>query len=96
MLMAAGVGIGIIPRSSALRHARTLKLRIVALNDAWARRESKIVSRAHAPLPRIAVELIRHLANFQHQERRLQRCALRPPCSAMHCHRDRGTRLCGL
>lgn len=71
MLVAAGVGIGIIPRSSALRHARTLKLNIVALTDPWARRESKIVSRAQAPLPRIAVELIRHLANFHLADRLL-------------------------
>jgi DNA-binding transcriptional LysR family regulator len=71
MLVAAGVGIGIIPRSSALRHVRTMKLQIVALSDEWARRESKIVNRAHVPLPKLAAELIRHLANFNLEERLL-------------------------
>ena len=64
LLVEAGVGIGIIPRSSALRHARTLKLQIVGLSDEWAKRETKIVHRAHVPLPKLAAELIRHLADF--------------------------------
>jgi len=71
LLVEAGVGIGIIPRSSALRHARTMKLQIVGLSDEWAKRESKIVNRAHSPLPKLAVELIRHLANFNFEERLL-------------------------
>ena len=56
---------------SALRHARTMKLQIVGLSDEWAKRESKIVNRAHSPLPKLAVELIRHLANFNFEERLL-------------------------
>jgi DNA-binding transcriptional LysR family regulator len=71
LLVEAGVGIGIIPKSSALRHARTMKVQIVALADEWARRETKIVSRAHAALPKLAGELIRHLANFNFEERLL-------------------------
>jgi DNA-binding transcriptional LysR family regulator len=71
LLVEAGVGIGIIPRSSALRHARTMKLKIVPLSDDWARRETKIVNRAHVPLPKLAAELIRHLANFNFEERLL-------------------------
>jgi DNA-binding transcriptional LysR family regulator len=71
LLVEAGVGIGIIPRSSALRHARTMKLKIVPLSDEWARRETKVVNRAHAPLPKLAAELIRHLANFHFEERLL-------------------------
>jgi DNA-binding transcriptional LysR family regulator len=71
LLVEAGVGIGIIPRSSALRHARTLKLQTVTLSDEWAKRETKIVNRAHSPLPKLAVELIRHLANFNFEERLL-------------------------
>ncbi|MBB1603778.1 LysR substrate-binding domain-containing protein [Variovorax sp. UMC13] len=70
-LVAAGVGIGIIPRSSAQRHARTMKLKVVALSDLWARRESKVVSRANATMPKLATDLIAHLANFNFEERLL-------------------------
>ncbi|MEJ8845784.1 LysR family transcriptional regulator [Variovorax rhizosphaerae] len=69
MLVAAGVGIGIIPRSSALRHVRAMKLQIVGLADEWAKRESKIVNRMHVPLPKLAAELVRHLTNFQFEDR---------------------------
>jgi hypothetical protein len=48
-----------------------MKVQIVALADEWARRETKIVSRAHAALPKLAGELIRHLANFNFEERLL-------------------------
>jgi DNA-binding transcriptional LysR family regulator len=65
LLVEAGVGVGIISRSSALRHARTMKLALVALEDEWARRELKIVSRAGGALPRLAQDLIQHLAGFR-------------------------------
>lgn len=68
LLVEAGVGIGIIPQSSALRHARTMQLRIVGLSDEWARRESKIVTRASSPLPKLAKALVRHLASFRREE----------------------------
>lgn len=69
LLVEAGVGIGVIPRSSALRHARTMKLSIVSLLDEWARRETRIVTRAHSPLPKLACELVRHLARFRFEDR---------------------------
>lgn len=65
LLVEAGVGIGVIPRSSALRHAHTMKLQIVSLADAWALRETKIVHQARLPLPKLAMTLIRHLADFR-------------------------------
>jgi DNA-binding transcriptional LysR family regulator len=71
LLVEAGVGIGIIPKSSALRHVRTMKLQIVGLSDEWAKRETKIVNRARAPLPKLADELVRHLGNFNVEERLL-------------------------
>lgn len=71
LLVEAGVGVGIIPRSSAVRHARTMKLALVPLTDAWALRETKIVNRAGQPLPRLAAELVRHLANFSFADRLL-------------------------
>ena len=71
LLVEAGVGIGVIPRSSALRHARTMKVQTVGLSDEWARRETKIVNRAGVALPKLAAELIRHLANFNFEGRLL-------------------------
>lgn len=71
LLVEAGVGIGIIPRSSAVRHARTMKLGIVPLADDWALRETKVVHRIGVPLPKLAAELVRHLANFRFQDRLL-------------------------
>lgn len=71
LLVEAGVGVGIIPRSSAVRHVRTMQLALVPLTDAWAPRETKIVNRAGQPLPRLAAELVRHLANFSLADRML-------------------------
>ncbi|HSV58569.1 MAG TPA: LysR substrate-binding domain-containing protein [Variovorax sp.] len=71
LLVEAGVGIGIIPRSSAVRHARTMKLKIVALDNDWARRASKVVTRSRSPLPKLAQELVKHLANFNFEDRLL-------------------------
>lgn len=65
LLVEAGVGIGVIPRSSALRHARTMKIRLVALTDPWATREMKIVNRAGIAMPKLAMELVRHLENYE-------------------------------
>ncbi len=71
LLVEAGVGIGIIPRSSALRHARTMKLQLVSLQDGWAQRESRIVTRAGGTLPKLAAELVQHLAQCRFEERLL-------------------------
>jgi hypothetical protein len=48
-----------------------MKLQIVGLSDEWAKRETKIVNRARAPLPKLAEELVRHLGNFNFEERLL-------------------------
>jgi len=48
-----------------------MKLHVVGLHDDWARRETKIVHRAQVPLPRLAQELVAHLANFRFEERLL-------------------------
>ncbi len=71
LLVEAGVGIGILPRSAAVRHARTMQLALVPLTDSWAVRETRIVTRAGQPLPRLAAELVRHLANFSFADRLL-------------------------
>lgn len=62
-LIEAGVGIGVVPRSSAERHARTMRLHILKFNDRWALRKAKMVVREYASLPRISQELVRHLVS---------------------------------
>lgn len=60
-LVECGVGIGVVPRTTAARSARTLSLAIVELNDDWAQRELKIVVRAEDELRPYARELVASL-----------------------------------
>ena len=50
-MIEAGVGIGIIPESAALRHSRTMQLATVALDEPWAVRERSILVRDLEALP---------------------------------------------
>lgn len=62
LMIEAGVGIGVLPASSAGRLARALAITTVPLADAWAERELKIIARDRAQLPASARELFDHLA----------------------------------
>lgn len=57
-MIAAQVGIGIVPRSAARRYALGLPLKIVALNDDWALRKLHICVRRFDELPVFAKELV--------------------------------------
>jgi DNA-binding transcriptional LysR family regulator len=57
-----GIGIGIVPAAAAARCARTMKIRRVALSDAWADRNLVLCMRCFADLPLYAGKLARHLA----------------------------------
>jgi DNA-binding transcriptional LysR family regulator len=57
-LVESGVGVGVVPRSVALRHARHLRIAIVALRDGWAVRELQIAVRDMDALSASAVALI--------------------------------------
>jgi DNA-binding transcriptional LysR family regulator len=57
-LVEAGVGIGVIPESAALHHARHAAIRIVQLRDAWAERHLRICVRDMAALPSFARDLV--------------------------------------
>lgn len=57
-MIAARVGIGVIPEGAALRHARNLPLRIIALNDSWALRKLHICVKRFDSLPVFAKELV--------------------------------------
>lgn len=50
-MVEAGVGIGIIPESSALRHSRTMQLATLQLDEAWAVRERSMLVRELDALP---------------------------------------------
>lgn len=60
-LVECGVGVGVVPRSTAARASRTMALGVVDLADDWALRELKIVVRAEAELRPYARELVESL-----------------------------------
>jgi DNA-binding transcriptional LysR family regulator len=57
-MIEANVGIGILPESAAQRHARSLDLKILRLNDEWAMRRLIICVRNLDALPGFARELV--------------------------------------
>jgi DNA-binding transcriptional LysR family regulator len=61
-LVAAGAGLGIVPRTAAARCRRALGLRAVPLADPWAERRLGICVRSLAQLPPHARRLVEHLA----------------------------------
>lgn len=62
-MIEAGVGIGILPESSAARHQQTMGLQIIQLNESWALRERSIVVRDSHALPEYIKSLIKLLVN---------------------------------
>ena len=60
-MVEAGVGIGIIPESSALRHSRTMRLATLQLDEAWAVRERSMLVRELDALPGSVRALIERL-----------------------------------
>jgi DNA-binding transcriptional LysR family regulator len=57
-LVAAGVGVGVVPQTTARRAAQTMALAIIDLADDWALRELTIVVRADEPLRPYAQALV--------------------------------------
>lgn len=62
-MVQAGLGIGILPNIAARTFGRPLGLRVVALSDAWARREHLICVRDLKGLPPHARWLVQHLTS---------------------------------
>ena len=60
-LVEAGVGIGIVPESAARRHAQTMNIRLLKLQDNWALRDRFVLVRDRQALPRSAQSLIDQL-----------------------------------
>ena len=59
------VGIGIVPATTAERHAKTMSIRRIELADQWAVRNLTICIRREADLPIYARDLVRHLSASQ-------------------------------
>jgi DNA-binding transcriptional LysR family regulator len=57
-MIEAGVGIGVLPESSALHHQKTMRLEVLILSDPWAFRERSILVREKAALPSCARALV--------------------------------------
>jgi DNA-binding transcriptional LysR family regulator len=60
-MIEAGVGMGVVQESVALRHAKTMQISIVRLNDPWAERKLKICVRSLKDLPPFARALVDRL-----------------------------------
>jgi DNA-binding transcriptional LysR family regulator len=61
-LVECNVGIGIVPATTAERHAKTMSIHKIELADEWAVRKLTICVRREDHLPIYARELVRHLA----------------------------------
>jgi DNA-binding transcriptional LysR family regulator len=60
-MVEAGVGLGIVPETTAQRAARTMAITAVALEDSWAARDLTLCIRSLKELPPSARQLMEHL-----------------------------------
>jgi Transcriptional regulator len=60
-MVEAGVGLGIVPETTAQRATRTMDIAIVALEDSWATRDLTLCIRAMDTLAPSARQLVEHL-----------------------------------
>ena len=67
-MIEAGVGIGVVPLSSARRHVRLMDIRVVPLSETWAERRLELVARSLESLPAFARDLFEHLAAHADRE----------------------------
>ncbi|MCK9988757.1 MAG: hypothetical protein AzoDbin1_05229 [Azoarcus sp.] len=62
-MVEAGVGVGIVPESAALRHSRTMKILVKTLDEDWALRERHVLARRGDALPSYTQALIDSIMN---------------------------------
>ncbi len=60
-MVAAGLGISIIPKAAAAPYVSQLRLRAIALTNSWAKRQLLICTRTNEALPGAAQRLLDHL-----------------------------------
>ncbi|MFT3760863.1 LysR substrate-binding domain-containing protein [Thauera sp.] len=63
-MVEAGVGIGIVPESAALRNLRTMNISVKPLDEEWAVRERHVLSRRSDALPSYTQALIDSIMNY--------------------------------
>jgi DNA-binding transcriptional LysR family regulator len=62
-MVGLGIGIGIVPKATALRCARTARIRHIALKDDWANRDLVLCTRMAADLPSYVQQMMHHVLN---------------------------------
>ncbi|MEJ6656685.1 MAG: LysR family transcriptional regulator [Pseudomonas sp.] len=67
-LIEAGVGLAVIPDSSARRHQRTMNLSVIELDEPWRVRERSILVRDLEALPKVIRALIERLQHYGSSE----------------------------
>jgi DNA-binding transcriptional LysR family regulator len=60
-MVAAGIGVAVMPEVAARRCARSMKINIIRIRDPWANRQLAICARSFRALPRPAQQLADHL-----------------------------------
>ena len=60
-MVAAEVGIAVVPEAAAKRCARSMPIAIIRIRDPWANRKLTICARSFKSLPRPAKQLVEHL-----------------------------------
>ena len=60
-MVAAGIGIAVMPEVAAKRCVRSMKINVVRIRDPWANRRLAICARSFKSLPRPAQQLAEHL-----------------------------------
>jgi DNA-binding transcriptional LysR family regulator len=60
-MVAAGIGVAVMPEVAAKRCARSMRISVVRIRDPWANRKLAICARNFKALPRPAQQLVEHL-----------------------------------
>jgi DNA-binding transcriptional LysR family regulator len=60
-MVAAGVGVAVVPEAAARRCAQSMPLTLLTIRDSWANRQLVICARSFKSLPRPAKLLVEHL-----------------------------------
>src|SRR6476620_11025581 len=66
-MVAAGIGVAVMPEVAARRCARSMKIDVVRIRDSWANRRLAICARNFKALPKPAQQLVEHLRKSARQ-----------------------------